>query len=121
MVGHVKVVIGVIVLKDTAGGEREEESAPTRSDSIDFSGLMTTQDVQLIDPVRSHEVRQWRRGWRRLRGRVVVMNSALCQRHNVLEGDVCLRGVVHTVRDGHHSTRGDGAAGGSVTAAHQRT
>lgn len=45
MVGHVKVVIGVVVLKHTAGGEREEESTPIISD-IEFSCLRNGQQVR---------------------------------------------------------------------------
>lgn len=52
---------------------------------------------------------------------VVVMTSALPQRHDVLEADVGLRGVVDAVGDRHHGNGGDGAAAGPVTAAHQRT
>ena len=68
-------------------------------------------------------------GWRWWRGGaasppavvMVVMASALPHRHDVLEADVRLRGVVDAVGDRYHGDRVDGAAAGAVTAAHQRT
>lgn len=79
--------------------------------------------IQLIDPVRFHQVREGRRGGRRWRrGRaspaVVVVASASPQCYNVLEADVCLCGVVDAVGDRHHGDGGDGGAAGPVTAAH---
>lgn len=52
---------------------------------------------------------------------MVVMTSAPPERHNVLEADVGLRGVVDTVGDRHHGDGVERAAAGPVTAAHQRT
>lgn len=85
----------------------------------------TGQDIQLIDPIWSHEVREGRRRWGWWRGggaaspaMVVMMTSALPQRHYVLEADVRLRGVVDAVGDRHHGNRIDGAACGPVTATH---
>lgn len=76
-----------------------------------------------------------REGWRGSRGRrgrgaappavvvvaVMMMTSALPQRHYVLEADVRLRGVVDAVGDGDHGDGGDRAAAGPVTAVCQHT
>lgn len=62
--------------------------------------------------------RRWRGGGASSAVVVVVMASAPPQRHDVLEADVCLRGVVDAVGDGHHGNRGDGGAAGPT--AHQR-
>lgn len=95
--------------------------------SGDLSLFLTpkkTTDVQLIDPIGFHEVREGRRGRRRWRGggaaspAVVVVTSALPQRHDVLEADVRLCGVVDAVWDRHHGNGVDGAAAGPVPGAH---
>lgn len=131
MVGDVKVIVGVVVVKHAAGGKTDGESAPFRSTSTDLSCFSpekeTGQDLQLVDPIRSHEVREGGRGWRGWRWggaappAVVVVASAPSQRHDVLEADVRLRGVVHAVRDRNHGDGVDGAAARPVAAAHQRT
>lgn len=138
MVGDIEVVIGVVVLEHTAGGTREGESIPVISNIIDSAKKTTGQDLQLIDPIRCHKVGERGRGWRWWRGGaastattaaaaspsavvMVVVTSALPHRHDVLEADVRLRGVVDAVGDRHHGDRVDGAAAGPVTAAHQRT
>lgn len=46
---------------------------------------------------------------------VLVAPPPSAYRHDAVEADVCLRGVVHTVGDGHQGERGEGAA--SVAAA----
>lgn len=52
---------------------------------------------------------------------VVVMTPAPPQRHQVLEADVGLRGVVDAVGDRHQGEGRHGAAAGAVTAAHHHT
>lgn len=137
MVGDVEVVIRVVVLEHTAGGTREGESIPVISNIIDSAKKTAGQDLQLIDPIRCRKVGERGRGWRWWRGGaaatstatatspsavvMVVVTSALPHRHDVLEADVRLRGVVDAVGDRHHGDRVDGAAAGPVTAAHQRT
>lgn len=81
--------------------------------------------IQLIDPIWSHDVREggwvrrwWRRGAASLAMVMMMMASAPPQSHDVLEADVRLCGVVHTVWDGHHGNRGERGAAGPVTAAH---
>lgn len=82
--------------------------------------VLIGSNIQLIDPIRSDGFRQGRRGGRWSWGGgaslavavMVVMSSAPPQCHDVLEADVCLGGVVHTVWDGHHGNRGDGGAAG---------
>ncbi len=68
VVGDVKVIVGVVVVKHAAGGKPDGESVLFTSNSIDFSCFSPEkeagQDLQLVDPIRSHEVREWGRGWR---------------------------------------------------------
>lgn len=123
MIGSIKIVIGVIVVKHTAG-RRSTNRTLNQGGFLDVpTSFISRQqlNIQLIDSIGSHQVREGRgRRRRRGRGRVssVVVTSAPPQHHNVLEADVCLCGVVHTVWDGHQGAGGNGSVAGPVSTVH---
>lgn len=107
MAGYIQVVIRVIVVQHAAaGGKNDREEIKIRRLEVrNVKGH--SADVQLADPVRPQQVGEGRRWWGRGGAAVAMMAVVLVapppssHRHDAVEADVGLRGIVHTVGNSH--------------------